>query len=209
MSYDNVCKFLAEQYPGDFVRWLLALDPGEIQLLKTELSQEPIRADALTLLRTANQILHLEFQTLPTSKPPLPFRMLDYSVRLKREYGRSISQVVMFLKQTTSEDAFVEQYQDGTTQHRYRVIRIWEQEPEALLSIPALLPFATLARTNSPENLLQAVAVQVARMEDSQQRSNLASCAEVLAGLRFEKDLIRQIFQEDTMRESVIYQDIL
>ncbi|WP_446390131.1 hypothetical protein [Coleofasciculus sp. B1-GNL1-01] len=33
--------------------------------------------------------------------------------------------------------------------------------------------------------------------------------AEILAGLRFEKALIRRFFREDIMRESVIYQDIL
>jgi predicted transposase YdaD len=32
---------------------------------------------------------------------------------------------------------------------------------------------------------------------------------EVLAGLRFDKDLIRQFFREDIMKESVIYQDIV
>lgn len=31
----------------------------------------------------------------------------------------------------------------------------------------------------------------------------------MLAGLRFEKNLIRQLFREEIMRESVIYQDIL
>ena len=32
---------------------------------------------------------------------------------------------------------------------------------------------------------------------------------EILAGLRFEKNLIRQLLSEDIMQESVIYQDIL
>ncbi|NEQ18631.1 MAG: hypothetical protein F6K28_00440 [Microcoleus sp. SIO2G3] len=34
------------------------------------------------------------------------------------------------------------------------------------------------------------------------------SCGGILAGLRFEEDLIRQLFREDIMRESVIYQSI-
>lgn len=209
MSYDNVCKFLAEQYPAAFVRWLLVMEGENIQLLKTELSQEPIRADALTFLKTANRILHLEFQTLPASKPPLPFRMLDYYVRLKREYDLEVEQVVLFLKQTTSAIAFTDQYQDRQTRHGYRVVRLWEHEPEPLLSSPALLPFAVLARTDAPATLLRDVAERVANIEDSQERSNLTGCAEVLAGLRFEKDLIRQLFREGVMQESVIYQDIL
>lgn len=40
-------------------------------------------------------------------------------------------------------------------------------------------------------------------------RRDKASYTEILAGLRFEKDLIRQLLSEDIMQESVIYQDIL
>ena len=54
-----------------FIRWLLVSEPRDIQILKTELNQEPIRADSVTFLQTANQILHIEFQTLPTSPPPV------------------------------------------------------------------------------------------------------------------------------------------
>ena len=59
------------------------------------------------------------------------------------------------------------------------------------------------------EELLAAVAEKVATIEDRQQRANLASCAGILAGLRFEKSLIGQLLKEEIMRESVIYQDIL
>lgn len=48
----------------------------------------------------------------------------------------------------------------------------------------------------------------VARIKNIQQRQNIAGCAEIFAGLRFEKDLIRQFLREDVMRQSVIYQDI-
>jgi predicted transposase YdaD len=43
MSFDNVCKLLAEKYPADFVHWLIAEDSTDIKVLKTELSIEPIR----------------------------------------------------------------------------------------------------------------------------------------------------------------------
>ncbi len=209
MTYDNACKYLAEEYPDQFARWLLSEEARDIQVLKTELIGEPIRADSLTLLQTTNQILHIEFQTLPSSSQPIPFRMLDYSVRLKRQYECDIEQVVIFLKETTSEKVFIQEYQDRTTSHRYRVIRLWEQDPELFLRYPALLPFATLARTNSPRSLLEQVAVQVARIEEPNQRQSILSCADILAGLRFEENLIRQLFREDVMQESVTYQAIL
>ncbi|MCG9890738.1 MAG: DUF4351 domain-containing protein [Thermosynechococcaceae cyanobacterium MS004] len=46
-------------------------------------------------------------------------------------------------------------------------------------------------------------------MESSQQRQELSAYAQLIAGLRFDKALIRQVFQEGIMRESVIYQEIL
>lgn len=209
MSYDNACKYLTEQYPAEFVNWLLAVESQDIEVLKTELTLEPIRADSISFLRTANQILHIEFQTLPYSNQPIPFRMLDYSVRLKRQYRCAVTQVVVFLQETTNEVAFSEEYRDETTIHRYRVVRLWEQDPTPFLDTPALLPLATLTRTDSPQGLLAQVAQEVARIPDIEQRQNISGCVEILAGLRFEKDLIRQFLREDIMRGSVIYQDIL
>ncbi|MEH2173961.1 DUF4351 domain-containing protein [Nostoc sp.] len=197
-------------YPGDFARWLLASDTSDIQVLKTELNLEPIRADSVTFLQIANQILHLEFQTTPKSKTPLDFRMLDYYTRLKREYWCDIEQVLIFLQPTSSEIVFNTQYVDKKTRHEYRVIRLWEEDPTPLLANPALLPLATLARTDSPADLLTPqVAVNVDMIEETDERQNISACVQVLAGLRFDKSLITQLFREEIMQESVIYQDIL
>jgi predicted transposase YdaD len=209
LSYDNTCKYLAENYPGDFARWLLSIDTKDIQVLKTELNLEPIRADSVTFLQTSNQILHLEFQTTPKSKTPLDFRMLDYYTRLKREYWCEIQQVLIFLQPTSSEIVFQTQYLDTNTTHRYRVIRLWEEDPTPLLANPALLPLATLAKADSPRDLLTQVAAAVDMIEETDQRQNISACVQVLAGLRFEKNLIQQLFTEEIMQESVIYQDIL
>ncbi|MEA5519882.1 Rpn family recombination-promoting nuclease/putative transposase [Limnoraphis robusta] len=209
MAYDNLCKRLAEESPATFAQWLLGTNPGTIQVLKTELSLEPISADAITFLQTSEQILHLEFQTQPTSEPPLPLRMLDYWVRLYRKYRRPIQQFIIFLQATTSEVVFTEEFVTETTRHRYRVIRMWEQNPAIFLNDRALLPLAPLAQTNSPETLLTQVAAEVAKIEAIEQRRNVLAAVQIIAGLRYDKTLIQQLLREDIMRESVIYQDIL
>ncbi|WP_413173087.1 Rpn family recombination-promoting nuclease/putative transposase [Anabaena azotica] len=209
MSFDNVCKLLAEKYPFDFAKWLLPQEPKTIKVLKTELSIEPIRADFVTFLQTENRILHIEFQTKPQSKPPIPFRELDYSVRLIRTYQVPVTQVVIFLQETDDPIVFTEEYVNETTRHRYRVIRMWEQEPELFLHNLALLPLAPLTRTNSPQGLLSQIANNVAKIADRETKQDIAAYTEILAGLRFEKDFIRQLLSEDLMQESVIYQDIL
>ncbi|MEL7036360.1 MAG: Rpn family recombination-promoting nuclease/putative transposase [Cyanobacteria bacterium J06592_8] len=209
MAYDNLCKRLAEEYPSVFANWLLGTNPGNIQVLKTELSLEPISADAITFLQTSEQILHLEFQTKPASEPPLPLRMLDYWVRLYRKYRRPIKQFIIFLQATTSEVVFTEEFVTETTRHRYQVIRMWEQNPAVFLNDTALLPLAPLAQTNSPEILLTQVAAEVAKIEPIEQRRNVLAAVQIIAGLRYNKTLIQQLLREDIMRESVIYQDIL
>ncbi|MBD2276950.1 DUF4351 domain-containing protein [Aphanizomenon flos-aquae] len=209
MSFDNVCKLLAEKYPFDFAKWLLPQAPKTIKVLKTELSIEPIRADFVTFLQTENRILHIEFQTNPQSKPPIPFRELDYSVRLIRTYQVPVTQVVIFLQETNDPIVFTEEYVNETTRHRYRVIRMWEQDSDLFLDNLALLPLAPLTQTNSPQSLLSQIANNVAKIADRETKQDIAAYTEILAGLRFEKDFIRQLLSEDIMQESVIYQDIL
>jgi predicted transposase YdaD len=68
---------------------------------------------------------------------------------------------------------------------------------------------APLCQTDSPRDLLSQVALEVAKIEERQNRQDTAGYTEILAGLRFEKGLIRQLLSEDIMQESVIYQDIL
>jgi predicted transposase YdaD len=89
-------------------------------------------------------ILHIEFQTITRSKTPISFRMLDYSVRLIRQYKVPVTQVVIFLQQTNDEIAFTEEYRSETTTHRDRVLRMWEQDSVQFLNNPALLPLGTV-----------------------------------------------------------------
>jgi predicted transposase YdaD len=208
MSFDNLCKLLSEKYPDRFASWVLGTPHSSVEVLKTELSIEPIRADYVTFLQLQGQILHLEFQTKLESNPPLPLRMLDYWVRLHRLYRLPIAQVVVLLlpppENTVIETAFVA----ATTRHEYSVIRLWEQEPAIFLNDPALLPLAPLTGATSPEQLLREVAQQVNRLIGNQ-RQEVSTYTQILAGLKFKKDLIRRIFREGMMRESVIYQEIL
>lgn len=210
LSYDNACKYLAERSPLAFARWLLNVESENIKVLKTELSIEPVRADSLVLLQTSNQILQIEFQTLPYSNPPIPNRMLEYKARLIREYSEySIEQFVIYLKFINSELVYKNQYQDNNTIHRYRVIRLWEEDPTPLLANLDLLPLATLAQSDNTNTLLEQVAERVAMIEEIEQRNQIAACTFILAGLRFDQKLINQILREDIMQESVTYQYIL
>jgi predicted transposase/invertase (TIGR01784 family) len=209
MSIDNICKYLAEQYPESFVNWILGVTTTDPEILKSELSVEPIRADFVALLHPQERILHLEFQVEAISVPPLPLRMLDYYVRLYRQYNRQVDQFVIFLKRTGSTSAYTDQLITDSVRYRYGVIRLWEQDPAPLLANPALLPLATLAQADAPNSLLEQVASSLDMIEEQEKKRDLSACAEILAGLRFNEAIIRQYLREDIMKESVIYQGII
>jgi predicted transposase/invertase (TIGR01784 family) len=208
MPFDSLCKLLSEKYPDRFAAWILGTPQATARVLKTELSIEPIRADFVSFLHLQTQILHLEFQTKLESNPPLAFRMLDYWVRLHRLYRVPIEQVVVILLPPAEDVIIPTLFEAENTRHRYRTICLWEQDPNVFLNDSALLPLASLTTKAPSEALLQAVAQRLSELEDPQ-RQETSGYVQLLAGLKFEKEVIRQIFQEGMMRESVIYQEIL
>jgi predicted transposase YdaD len=204
---DTLCKRLAEAYPAQFARWLFGAG-GRVKIVKTELSREPIRADAVIFSRGERETLHAEFQTTMTSEVPVPLRLLDYYVGLKRQQpDRRVRQVLVVLKQTGQE--IPDRYEDERTVHSYDVVKLWEQDPAGLLKHEGLLPLATLCRTESGETLLADVAARIKRIPSRQRRREALNGSRVLAGLRYDKNLIYRILKEgDMLEESVIYQDI-
>ena len=137
--YDNVCKFLAENFATDLAQWLLN-EPVDLTVLEpTELQVDPIRADSLIFLQSSNLILHIEFQTSP--KDDVPFRMADYRLRLYRRFpNKRIYQVVIYLRQTNSPLVWQDSFELPELVSRYNVIRLWEVPSEQLLTKPGLLP---------------------------------------------------------------------
>ncbi|MBD2448054.1 Rpn family recombination-promoting nuclease/putative transposase [Nostoc sp. FACHB-152] len=206
--FDNVCKFLAESFSTDFATWLLNEPITLTELSPSELSLEPIRADALILLQSDEIVLHLEFQTKP--KVEIPFRMCDYRLRVYRKFPRKqMRQFVIYLQPSDSELVYQTEFVLENSWHRFNVIRLWEQPTEIFFNSPGLLPFATLSQTDDQGRTLEQVAEAIQAINDTRIRSNVAASTAVLSGLVLNKDVIKKILRSDIMRESVIYQDIL
>ena len=206
--FDNVCKFLVENFSADFASWLLG-EPLELtELSPSELSLEPIRADALILRQSEQVVVHIEFQTEP--KTDIPFRMLDYRTRGYRRFPtKRMYQVVVYLQETGSERVHQTTFELENTRHEFQVIRLWEQPVDAFLQTPGLLPFAALSRVSDRTQVLRQVAQQVDTLTDRTAQSNITASAAILAALVLDKTLVKRILRRDLMQESAIYQDIL
>ena len=206
--FDNVSKFLAENFSEDYATWLLGRPVTLTKLSPTELSLEPIRADSLILEQSEDLILHLEFQTEPDEN--MGFRMLDYRVRVYRRFPlKTMHQVVIYLKPTKSALVYQDSFQLGETSHRYRVIRLWEQSSDLFLKSQGLLPLAVLTRSSNPELKLRQVAEVLETIKDSRIKANLMAATSVFGGLVLNPKLIKTILRSEIMKESAVYQEIL
>lgn len=205
--FDNVCRYLSERFSADIASWLLGEPITLTRLSPTELSLQPLRADALILLQSEKVVLHLEFQTQPDTE--IPFRMADYRLRVYRRFPqKTMRQVVIYLRQSASPLVHQTQFELPGTRHEFEVIRLWEQPVDLFLNSPGLLPFAVLTQIVDRAAILQTVATQIETIENRTQQHDLAASTEILAGLVLDKATIRQLLRTELMRESVIYQDI-
>jgi predicted transposase YdaD len=135
--------------------------------------------------------------------------MVNYWVRLYWQHNLPITQVLIWLKETNNPAVLETEFQLESTRHSFRVVRMWEQSPEALLESPGLLPLAILSQTKDPTRLLSQVADKVATIEQPEEREEVITSIELLSGLRFNLDLVRSYLRGGYMRESVVFQDIL
>lgn len=205
--YDDTCRFLAEHFPSDFASWLLGKSVTLTELQPSELSLDPIRADALIFLESDEEILHIEFQTLP--KDNIPFRVLDYRVRgYRRDPAKPMRQVVIYLKQTSSPLVFQTHFTMELTRHEFEVIRLWEQPVSPFLQYPGLIPFAALGQSANAEETLRQAAQRIDQIADPSTQANLMAASGILAGLKLEEDMIYRILRRDIMQESAVYRSI-
>ncbi|NEO85536.1 MAG: Rpn family recombination-promoting nuclease/putative transposase [Spirulina sp. SIO3F2] len=215
--YDNLCKYLIEQFPEDFATWLLGETIALAELSPKELSNEPIRADSLILLQGPDIILHVEFQTRPD--PKMGQRMADYFLRVHRKFpNKRMHQVVVYLQKTNSPLVKENKFKAGKMQHGFNVVRLWEKPIEDFLESPGLLPLALLSQTSDSVEqaeeaqqleVLRRVAQRIELIPDQETRANLNAATAVFAGLKLKPELVFRILRSKTMEESAVYQEIL
>ncbi len=205
--YDSTCKFIAANFPQDMAKWLLGKAIQLTEIKPSELSLEPIRADSVIFLASDDIILHIEFQTQPLKE--IPFRMLDYSIRLHRKYPNlNIHQVVIYLLESSSPLVKQNEFKLPNTYHRFNLICLWEVPTETFLETPGLLPFAVLSQTDNREKVLRQIGEKIEGIANRTNQSNISASTAILAGLLLEKSIIQRLLREEIMKESVIYQEI-
>nr|WP_299408372.1 Rpn family recombination-promoting nuclease/putative transposase [Acaryochloris sp. IP29b_bin.148] len=179
--FDSTCKFLTESFFSDFAGWLLGEPILLTQLSSSELSLEPIRADALILLDSEAYILHLEFQTEPDQN--MADRMADDRLRVYRRFPqKEMKQGVIYLTPSRSEYVFQTAFEIPGTRHEFEVIRLWEQPTQPFIESVGLLPLAVLTSTPDQSQTLRQVAERIDNLPELRVQSNVAASTGILAG---------------------------
>ena len=162
----------------------------------------------MIFLESSEIILHIEFQTDPNKN--IPFRMADYRLRLYRKFPeKQTHQVVIYLTPSQSPLVHETTFTLKELNHRFNVIRLWEQPTEIFQQYQGLFPFATLSQTSDPEATLRQVAKQIENIADKQVQRNVATSTAIISGIALSKEIIQRLLRSEIMKESVIYQEIL
>ena len=136
--------------------------------------------------------------------------MADYRLRLYRKFPeKQTHQVVIYLTPSQSPLVHETTFTLRELNHRFNVIRLWEQPTEIFQHYQGLLPFATLSQTNNPEETLRQVAKQIENIADKQVQRNVAASTAIISGIALSKEIIQRLLRSEIMKESVIYQEIL
>jgi predicted transposase YdaD len=110
-----------------------------------------------------------------------------------------------------SSETVPDRHEDRNVVARYEVVKMWEQDPRELLDHEGLLPLSTLCRDEGQgEKLLQRIAVKLEDIDDKNLQAHQTQQTQLLAGLRYNSELVYQILRGgDMLEESSVYQDIL
>jgi predicted transposase/invertase (TIGR01784 family) len=167
--YDRLIRFLMQKFSRDLATWLLGEGVREVREVDTVLSSSAKRfTDIVTLVtmeKETSRLLHVEFQIAGSKK--IPRRFLEYAALLfqkleKPEFKESLLQcAVIYLDRSLyRKDTGRFHYQGPWTEmlFTYRVIEIWNVDPEPILAMesPGLCPFVPLMRGNPGELMLKS-----------------------------------------------------
>ena len=218
--FDPVLKRLADKYGSDWVGFqqqLLGLPVGgKFEVIQPNLLTGTLDADRVFQVDSPGPMLiHTEWES--SSSLDRPDRFLLYNTLLTRQTGLPVQTVVILLrKEANSSDLTGTLTRYLPTEQKYlewsyAVVRLWEIPPDLALSYDGLSPLAPMCAV-TPGDLPALTRKMMDRWSrlPPPQAKDLAIATKILMGSRYDKDLIHGLFgRVATMKESVIYQEIL
>ena len=204
-EYDINLRSLVDNYSQDFLHWLVSDSARVVEIVNPVFASRERRADFVLRYSNPNGnkgILHVEFQR--KAIPVMPIRMVEYALSIILAHGQAPLQVLILLENSKAAREMPEAYEGGGVRVQYRVIRLWEQDPDAILSgnFPGLIPLVALM--GPPENLIDRLeACEVAISEQVELKSkqqDLLAMAVLLSSLQPKaREVVEEFFRSRRM----------
>jgi predicted transposase YdaD len=220
--FDDAFKDLAEQDAAALLTLIGALPPGAtVTPLPREVSVQALLPDQPyeVSVEGRKHVVHFEAQTYYDRE--LPYRIVDYDVRLWLKYRLPVySYVLVFVADGMPPNAPESLAVDAgwlSVSARYRVVGLWQLSAADALAMgsESLLPFVPLMRGGEEELRRSAEALQA--VADEVRRRELALHFVMVGSLRYPREDLFDILEEvkmlpiphDLIRRSEMYQYIL
>ena len=203
---DSLLKRLVSTFMLDFASWLLGTAVQTARPLQSELPGTTVAVDQVfqvTLTNGRELLLHLEFQGR-RSHEPMQWRLLEYMPRLAHLHRLDLESVVLYIgRGAGADDTGIYQVNglDGTPvlAWRYRVMRLWQMQAEALMAARQVAPLALLGQTHiaQPEVILPAVVTRIRRVADDALRGHILTALLALLPDEEMVSMVERLLEED------------
>jgi predicted transposase YdaD len=195
--FDRILKSFAEEAPELFLRLLgfIPADAGaDLQPLRPETAPTVVLPDYVAILQTETgerTIIHVEFQS--KYHLDVPRDMARYGASLAWQHQIPVESVLMLLRPdgVPAEVPEVGHYHIGATRttHPYKVVRLWEINPAAVLETnnPKLLPWALLMK--STDEQVRKIGSILGRQDDEEALGRFLT----LGSLRYDSSSLNEM----------------
>lgn len=215
-QFDATIKKLVDARPADWLAFAGFPAANSLEIIDTDLSISPAADRVLRVVASEPYIAHLEFQS--GADPELDQRMLLYNVLLRSKHKLPVRTVVVLLRPQAESLGITGRVlevndPDVYLDFRYRVIRLWEQPVESVLSgglgtLP-LAPISNVSEGDLPK-VIERMETRLTSELSSSDVSEAWTATFILLGLRYPPNVGRAVLSgARNMKDSTTYQAIL
>lgn len=215
--FDAATKRLVEADPLAWLR-CAGLPGTEAELIDADLATITSEADRFLRVRNPDYLGHIELQAGYESN--MGDRALRYNVLGYCKYGLPVQTAVFLLRPEADGPALTGRVEYGVAgspdcwlSFGYRVVRLWEQNPEQLLNGPlATLPLTPLADVSESAlpGVVRSMEARIDTDAPPEDRGMLWATTRLLLGLKYNRKAAQRLLKGvQGMKESDTYLEIL
>ena len=221
-KFDVVTQDIIHRFPEDVLQLIMnRTDIEYLDHIETDFATvEKREMDSLikVLLNKELVLIHCEFQVGDSTVKDMVRRNVGYLGRCYEKYGLPIFSHVIYLRPNAGLKDPGGYRQDVAGYNfivEYKVVRLIEIDGQSILESqqPGLMPFLPLMKPPTGLNPIQwmhrCVETTKSLPLDSPTRANLLVSMWIMDGIVNERQPIANLFQEDIMQESTVYQNII